>query len=618
VAHRVDSVRWYQSLQTRVFISGLAVCAITAGTLLLAASQLVSEYEKRQAAQRLNTAQQAVDRLLNNREDFARTQLRLIAELPVFRALLTDLDARSDRPTIDQLAEHYREQLQAEECAIFDGDGKELGFAARDAGRFPVTRNLMWESRYSVVESNGGLYLVVSEPAMFLTERLGMLKAAYALDDKVAAELANLTQTEVSFFAHDAVAASSLSEPERNRIAGSAANDNDFLGGRYISGRYPFLKGSQAGTGSMLLMVDRRPTEVLLASLRARLLWVAAMTFGVGIALLVFFSQRVSRHMSDIARAANDIADGDWRRRVPERGSAEAVQLAEAFNEMTGALVHWHEEAAARTRGLEDAQLHLCEARDAAEAANGAKSAFLASMSHEFRTPLNAIIGYTEMMKEQAQEQQLDEFVQDLARVLTASRHLLALINDILDLSKIEAGRMEIDVSEFNFEELVSAVVNTSQTLVASRGNILVVEIPYPIGDVHQDRVRIQQVLLNLVGNACKFTEQGRICVRVSREFQNSAELLVLQVADTGIGMSSEQLSRLFQEFTQADVSTTRKYGGTGLGLAISQRLCKLMGGAITVESRIDAGSTFTVRLPAHVDRGHMQAPIAPETVVSG
>lgn len=143
-------------------MSGLAVCAITVGTLLLAASQLVAEYEKRQAAQRLNTAQEAVDRLLNNREDFARTQLRLIAELPVFRALLSDLDARSDRPTMDQLAEHYREQLHAEECAIFDGEGKELGFAAGDAARSPVTRNLMQESRYSVVESDKGLYLVVS------------------------------------------------------------------------------------------------------------------------------------------------------------------------------------------------------------------------------------------------------------------------------------------------------------------------------------------------------------------------------------------------------------------------------------------------------------------------
>jgi signal transduction histidine kinase len=203
-------------------------------------------------------------------------------------------------------------------------------------------------------------------------------------------------------------------------------------------------------------MVDRLPTEVLLSSIRIRLLGIAAVVFGLGIALLVFFSRRVSSHMRTIARAAMEIAEGDWRQRVPTRGSGEAVQLARAFNEMTSALVHWHEQAATRTRGLEAAQQHLREARDAAEAANTAKSVFLASMSHEFRTPLNAIIGYSEMLKEEAEEQQLTEFVPDLVRVLMAGRHLLSLINDILDLSKIEAGRMEIDVSEFNFEELVT------------------------------------------------------------------------------------------------------------------------------------------------------------------
>jgi signal transduction histidine kinase len=287
--------------------------------------------------------------------------------------------------------------------------------------------------------------------------------------------------------------------------------------------------------------------------------------------------------MRAIARAAMDIASGDWRQRVPVRGSGEAVQLARAFNDMTEALVHWHEEAAVRTR--------------AAEEANGAKSAFLASMSHEFRTPLNAIIGYTEMMKDEAEDERLESFVPDLQRVLAASRHLLALINDILDLSKVEAGKMEMDVSEFDFEELINSVVHTSEALVASRGNKLILQSPRPVGTVHQDRTRIQQVLLNLVSNASKFTENGEVRLRVMLDTSE----IVMHVADTGIGMSPEQLSRLFQEFTQAEATTTRKYGGTGLGLAISQRLCGLMGGSITVESTPSVGSTFTVRLPAHL-----------------
>ena len=620
MTHPLDSVRWRENLQTRVFVSGMAVCAITLITLLLAASQLVSDYERRLASQRLSTAQESFDRLLRSREDFTHTQLRLITELPVFRALLSDPNARSDRPTMNQLAEHYRTQLIADECAIFDEDGRALGFAAKQHTGPSVlgTHKSIPQAWHSVVESNGNLYLLIEEPAMFLTERLGLLRAAYVLDDKVAADLANLTQTEVSFFADGVITASSLGLSDRSEVSALARNRHDdfrrssqesenyFLGGRYIGGHYPFFD-AQAQTASLLLMVDRLPTQQLLAGIRGRLLWVAAITFGLGIGLLMFFSRRVSRHMRTIARAAIDIAAGDWQQRVPARGSAEEVQLAEAFNEMTDALVHWHEEAAERTRGLEAAQEHLREARDAAEAANGAKSAFLASMSHELRTPLNAIIGYSEMLKEQAEDQQIDEFVPDLLRVMAAGRHLLALINDVLDLSKIEAGRMEIDVSEFNFEEMLTNVVNTSEPLVVSRGNKLLVESLGPIGIVHQDRTRIQQVLLNLISNACKFTENGQIELRICLEEHSSTEL-VLQVADTGIGMSPEQLSRLFRNFTQAEASTARKYGGTGLGLAISQRLCGLMGGAVTVESRQGAGSTFTVRLPANFCGGKTQS----------
>jgi signal transduction histidine kinase len=592
VAYREDSVPWHQSLQTRVFVSGLVVCAITVVTLLLAASELVSEYEKHQAGQRLGAAQEALDRVLNKRLEFIHTQLRLIAELPVFRAVLSDPDARSDRPTMNQMAEHYRSQLAAEECAILDESGNHLGFASSDYAGHAVLANQKpaRKASHSVVESNGALYLIVSQPAMFLSETLGVLRAAYVLDDGVASELAQLTQTEVSFLGTRELTASSLNAADRQQIGSSAAN-NYFLDGRYIGGRYPLLNTAGSGT-SLLLMVDRQPTQRLLGSMRVRLLWVAAITFGIGIALLVFSSRRVLRHMRAIAEAAKHIAGGEWQQRVPARGSGEAVQLAEAFNEMTEAL-------AARTRSLEHAQQHLREARDAAEKANGAKSAFLANMSHELRTPLNAIIGYTEMLKEAAEERQLDDFVPDLNRVVGAGRHLLALINNVLDLSKIEAGRMELDVSEFDFEEMVTNVVQTSQTLVSARGNTLVLESARPIGIVSQDRTKIQQVLLNLIGNASKFTENGRIVFRTSSETRLGKTDLVLQIADTGIGMSPEQLSRLFHEFMQAEVSTARKYGGTGLGLVISQRLCGLMGGAIRVESEQGVGTTFTVRIPA-------------------
>jgi hypothetical protein len=190
MAHRVGALHWHQSLQTRVFVSGMLVCAITVLTLLVAASGLVTEYEKRQTGERLTVAREALDRLLDNRLAFAHTQLRLIAELPVFRTVLADHDARSDRPTMDQMAEHYRAQLIAEECDIQDGNGNHLGFTSGEKLRRSVLAKLppAPEPMHTVVESNGALYLVVSEPAMFLTETLGVLRAAYILDDKVARE----------------------------------------------------------------------------------------------------------------------------------------------------------------------------------------------------------------------------------------------------------------------------------------------------------------------------------------------------------------------------------------------------------------------------------------------
>ncbi|MFN7983195.1 MAG: ATP-binding protein [Vicinamibacterales bacterium] len=240
----------------------------------------------------------------------------------------------------------------------------------------------------------------------------------------------------------------------------------------------------------------------------------------------------------------------------------------------------------------------LSVAKAAAEQASIAKSAFVANMSHELRTPLNAIIGYSEMLKEDAEAEGTTDMAEDLDKVLTAGRHLLSLINDVLDLSKIEAGRMELDVSRFEMEELLRSVISTSEGLAASRGNRLVLTLGEPIGEVNLDHTKLQQVLLNLVGNACKFTDKGSVQVTAS---VGAGNMVIVDVRDTGIGMSQEAQGRLFQEFTQADVSTTRRYGGTGLGLAISKRLCQMMGGTISVSSEQGKGSTFTVRLPRDI-----------------
>jgi PAS domain S-box-containing protein len=245
----------------------------------------------------------------------------------------------------------------------------------------------------------------------------------------------------------------------------------------------------------------------------------------------------------------------------------------------------------------------LSKARRAAEAASSAKSQFLASMSHELRTPLNAIIGYSEMLQEEVEELGHNELAPDLVKIHGAGKHLLALINDVLDLSKIEAGRMELYLETFEVCPLIGDVTTTVRPLVEKNGNELDVKCPDDLGSMHSDTTRIRQVLLNLLSNASKFTENGTVSLEVSRESGDSqrSDWLLFRVSDTGVGMTHEQLGRVFEAFSQAEASTSQKYGGTGLGLAITRRFCELMGGEITVESEVGIGTTFTARLPAEV-----------------
>jgi signal transduction histidine kinase len=224
------------------------------------------------------------------------------------------------------------------------------------------------------------------------------------------------------------------------------------------------------------------------------------------------------------------------------------------------------------------------------------KSQFLANMSHELRTPLNAIIGVSEMLREDAEA--LKQDLEPLDRVLGAGRHLLALINDILDLSKIEAGRMELNLETFALPPLIEGVVKTIEPLAAKNGNRVAVQCDTAIGTMYADQMRLRQALLNLMSNANKFTEKGTVTIAAHQKQENGRDWVTLSVADTGIGMTAEQMGKLFQEFSQASSKTASKYGGTGLGLVISRRFCQMMGGDITVASEPGKGSVFTVRLP--------------------
>jgi signal transduction histidine kinase len=312
----------------------------------------------------------------------------------------------------------------------------------------------------------------------------------------------------------------------------------------------------------------------------------SALVFGILVIALIerLVVSRIARLSLDVSKIK---ASSDLSRRVHDKGNDEITSLSKSINRMITAL----EEAQKIQQKSEEA---LVRAKDEAESANRAKSIFLANMSHELRTPLNAIIGYSEMLHEEALDQGQDYFSEDLNKINTAGKHLLSLISDVLDISKIESGKMELHPEKFEIANLVKEVEQTVLPLANQNNNLLEIRCDPNIGQMYSDKIKLRQALFNLVSNACKFTHEGTIGLEVMRQ-ENYVTFIV---TDTGIGISPVQLEKLFQPFSQADSSTTRKYGGSGLGLAISRRLCQLMGGNVTATSQPGIGSSFTITLP--------------------
>ncbi|MEG4247371.1 ATP-binding protein [Microcoleus sp. AT3-A2] len=323
--------------------------------------------------------------------------------------------------------------------------------------------------------------------------------------------------------------------------------------------------------------------------------------------LAAYTSGAIARSLEATTLIAQRVTEeSNFDLQVPVTTSDEVGMLAISLNELIQRVAEYTEE--------------LHEAKVAAEAANRSKSAFLANMSHELRTPLNAIINYSEMLQEDAQDSGSEDFLPDLEKIQTAGKHLLDMISDILDISKIEAGHVTLYLENFDVATMIEEVMTTAQPLVEKKGNSLALKTKGELGTMYADQPKVRQILLNLLSNAAKFTEKGVITIGVERmkieksrptkqnknnDFQSgssyTSQVLMFRVSDTGIGMTDEQLEQIFKPFTQADASTTRKYGGTGLGLTISQRLCQILGGEISVESEDGKGSTFIVSLPERV-----------------
>ncbi len=335
-----------------------------------------------------------------------------------------------------------------------------------------------------------------------------------------------------------------------------------------------------------------------------------------------------TRPLLQLSAVAHSVAAGELNHRLPVTSKDEIGTLITAFNTMVEGLrqreqaEHEREQAEHEREQAERQREQAEREREVARAASQAKSLFLANMSHEFRTPLNAIIGYGELLMDDAKEMGNEETVADLQRILTAGNHLLSLVDNVLDISKIESGKMQLHLETFEISTLVDQVETTIRSLTEKKGNTFQV-LQHAGGTMHADFTKVRQAIFNLLSNANKFTEQGTITLEVLCEAPhteadnagntddgvgngvwsecNPAAAIIFRVHDTGIGIPPEQVEHIFESFVQADVSTTRRYGGTGLGLAITRQFCRMMGGDLTAESVVGQGSVFTIRLPTVV-----------------
>ena len=357
------------------------------------------------------------------------------------------------------------------------------------------------------------------------------------------------------------------------------------------------------GDAVLVLDDERRIVDANPAALRLIGLPISAVT-GRMVSDLLPGQERLIARFRDLSTVATEITVD--RGRGLEHYDLRISPVSDRGGRVTGRVIVLRDIGAQKRFEAE-----LQQAKADAEAASRAKSAFLDNMSHELRTPLNAIIGYSEMVEEELVGSERADLLPDLRKITGSGRHLLALISDLLDLSKIEAGKMELELGWVELLPLLHEVAATMEPLLHQRGNRLELRLDPDLGALHADQTRLRQVLLNLLSNAVKFTEDGTVTLRVRRDngrrttddnpdvVNRRRSSIVFEVCDTGIGISEEQLERLFQPFTQADASTTRRYGGTGLGLAISRHFCRMMGGDILATSALGQGSTFTVRLPA-------------------
>lgn len=646
------SVRW------KLIVPFLIIILLVVGVLLPSTTALLARRIEDEADRRLSQIAESVAALIQNYEKQAQLSANFVANLTEVEA------AKNDKDLVEQALAPRKAELGLQELSYYTSDFIPGNLPLYYGG--PVVARRLQVSEHTIQirqdlilrvlqtgEAAGGIAIAPQSSQIIgvapvksmegAGELQGIVVAVFYLDDSFVTQVRDILGADVAVVKDNDVVVSTI-----DRASGyELLLQQEFIdpAGAVTAKNVKYGDGVQRRLVAHLLVLDNEPQGTVLVAQPINDLFqvrqdiqIALIVFAAVIALASFIFGAASifnfaRPLAEMATATQEVSLGklDRRVRVTQMFGTrdEITQLGENFNLMTERLQNFYEnleqQVQERTRELvnernklDEALKELAVARDQALEANRAKSAFLANMSHELRTPLNAIIGYSEMLQEEAEDLGQDGLLADLQKIHSAAKHLLQLINDILDLSKIEAGKMDLYLETFEVMPLIQEVVTTIQPLVDKRSNKLEIHCAADLGVMYSDVTKVRQALFNLLSNASKFTENGTITLDVQRmasldevgslkekesEVQSS-DLVLFRVSDTGIGMSAEQVGKLFKEFTQADTSTTRKYGGTGLGLAITRRFCQMMGGDVSVESQPGQGTRFTIHLPAQAPKG--------------
>ena len=644
---------WRLGIRAKLLIPFILIILLVVAILLPIMTNLISSRVEAEADHRLTQIANSAAALIENSQEQAALSATFVANL-------TEVRDATDATTLQNIIVAQRNKLALHEISVYGADYKPGDPPMAYAGpisnrRFQISQSAT-QARDALIQSSLTTSSPVSEVVIVpqgsqilgvspifkpsSNQISGVIVASIFIDDAYLTNVSEVLGADIALVEDNAPIVSTIDKStgyeqllQQQFIKPdgtvSAANVDATKDGKIVPQRLLaaplMIGGKQHGTvlvaQSVSDFVDME--REIQGSLVAFAVVIAVASVLFAVCAVLNFGQPLGR----LAEAARQISMGRLDQRVTTHFFLrdEVTELGESFNTMAERLQYLYNnletEVAERTR-------ELAVARDMAMEANQAKSRFVANMSHELRTPLNAIIGYSELLIEEVEDARQDEFIPDLRKIQAAGKHLLQLINDILDLSKIEAGKMDLYLETFNIKGVIDDVRTTITPMVEKNQNELVVNARDDLGDMFADVTKIRQALFNLLSNASKFTKEGTITLGVTRQAlppvmaQNAPRIngdwIIFSVVDTGIGMNDEQLERLFTEFTQADESTTRNYGGTGLGLALTRKLCQMMGGEIAVTSQEGEGSKFIFWIPAMVvDAGKKDLTAAGHTGVA-